>query len=73
MALIRSQEQTFPLASNYISYYFAPVFRLILSLLTRIFLPYLRGLCSSELGLLFFPGNKYIFASIWVIGAQPAT
>ena len=29
-----TKEQTFPLTSNYISYYFAPVFRLFLSLLT---------------------------------------
>jgi len=49
-----TKEQTFPLTSNYISYYFAPVFRLFLSLLTWIILPYLRGLYSFELGLLFF-------------------
>ena len=48
----KNREQTFPLTSNYISYYFDPVFRLFLSLLIRIILPYLRGLYSLELGLL---------------------
>ena len=49
-----SKEQTFPLTSNYISYYFAPVFSLFLSLLIWIIIPYLRGIYSFELGLLFF-------------------
>nr|WGO58132.1 NADH dehydrogenase subunit 1 [Centrocolumna evidens] len=47
-------EQTFPLMSNYLSYYFAPVFGLFLSLLTWLIIPYFSGLYSFELGLLFF-------------------
>nr|YP_010946465.1 NADH dehydrogenase subunit 1 [Caeparia donskoffi]WGO57183.1 NADH dehydrogenase subunit 1 [Caeparia donskoffi] len=49
-----SKEQTFPLMSNYISYYFAPIFSLFLSLLVWMISPYLSGLFSFELGLLFF-------------------
>lgn len=49
-----SKEQTFPLTSNYISYYFAPIFSLFLSLLLWIVFPYLRGFYSFELGVLFF-------------------
>nr|AVN67496.1 NADH dehydrogenase subunit 1 [Panchlora nivea] len=49
-----TKEQTFPLTSNYICYYFAPVFSLFLSLLIWMILPYLSGLYSFELGLLFF-------------------
>nr|AVN67959.1 NADH dehydrogenase subunit 1 [Parcoblatta bolliana] len=49
-----TKEQTFPMMSNYISYYFAPVFSLFLSLLVWMIMPYLSGLHSFELGLLFF-------------------
>nr|UBN08815.1 NADH dehydrogenase subunit 1 [Neogeoscapheus dahmsi] len=49
-------EQTFPLVSNYISYYFAPIFSLFLSLLIWMIIPYLSGLYFFELGLLFFLG-----------------
>lgn len=49
-----TKEQTFPLISNFLSYYFAPVFRLFLALLTWIIIPYFSGLYSFELGLLFF-------------------
>nr|YP_010946335.1 NADH dehydrogenase subunit 1 [Anisolampra panfilovi]WGO57053.1 NADH dehydrogenase subunit 1 [Anisolampra panfilovi] len=49
-----TSEQTFPLVSNYISYYFAPIFSLFLSLLIWMIIPYLSGLYSFELGLLFF-------------------
>nr|YP_010946738.1 NADH dehydrogenase subunit 1 [Panesthia strelkovi]WGO57469.1 NADH dehydrogenase subunit 1 [Panesthia strelkovi] len=49
-----TSEQTFPLMSNYISYYFAPVFNLFLSLLIWMVIPYMSGLYSFELGLLFF-------------------
>nr|UBN08893.1 NADH dehydrogenase subunit 1 [Panesthia parva] len=51
-----TKEQTFPLMSNYISYYFAPVFSLFLSLLVWMIIPYLSGLYFFELGLLFFLG-----------------
>nr|YP_010946764.1 NADH dehydrogenase subunit 1 [Pseudophoraspis kabakovi]WGO57521.1 NADH dehydrogenase subunit 1 [Pseudophoraspis kabakovi] len=49
-----TSEQTFPLVSNYISYYFAPIFSLFLALLIWMIIPYLSGLYSFELGLLFF-------------------
>nr|YP_010946491.1 NADH dehydrogenase subunit 1 [Cyrtonotula maculosa]WGO57209.1 NADH dehydrogenase subunit 1 [Cyrtonotula maculosa] len=49
-----TSEQTFPLVSNYISYYFAPIFSLFLSLLIWMIIPFLSGLYSFELGLLFF-------------------
>nr|AVN67677.1 NADH dehydrogenase subunit 1 [Symploce macroptera] len=49
-----TSEQTFPLMSNYLSYYFAPVFSLFLSLLMWLIIPYFSGLYSFELGLLFF-------------------
>nr|YP_010946699.1 NADH dehydrogenase subunit 1 [Malaccina sinica]WGO57417.1 NADH dehydrogenase subunit 1 [Malaccina sinica] len=49
-----SSEQTFPLISNYIIYYFAPVFSLFLSLLVWVLMPYMSGLNSFELGLIFF-------------------
>nr|AVN67476.1 NADH dehydrogenase subunit 1 [Gromphadorhina sp. B040]AVN68246.1 NADH dehydrogenase subunit 1 [Gromphadorhina sp. Pvii] len=51
-----TSEQTFPLTSNYISYYFAPVFSLFLSLMIWMIMPYMSGLYSFELGLLFFLG-----------------
>nr|AVN67388.1 NADH dehydrogenase subunit 1 [Elliptorhina chopardi] len=51
-----TKEQTFPLSSNYISYYFAPVFSLFLSLVIWMIIPYSSGLYSFELGLLFFLG-----------------
>nr|AVN67992.1 NADH dehydrogenase subunit 1 [Macropanesthia sp. B115] len=49
-----TKEQTFPLMSNYITYYFAPVFSLFLSLFIWMIIPYLSGFYSFELGLLFF-------------------
>nr|YP_010946556.1 NADH dehydrogenase subunit 1 [Episymploce wulingensis]WGO57274.1 NADH dehydrogenase subunit 1 [Episymploce wulingensis] len=49
-----TKEQTFPLMSNYLSYYFAPIFSLFLALLTWLIIPYFSGLYSFELGLLFF-------------------
>nr|UQJ75117.1 NADH dehydrogenase subunit 1 [Neotermes sp.] len=49
-----SSEQYFPLVSNYLSYYFAPVFGLFLSLLIWVLIPYFSGFVSFELGLLFF-------------------
>nr|AVN67255.1 NADH dehydrogenase subunit 1 [Laxta sp. AUS2] len=51
-----TSEQLSPLVSNYISYYFAPVFSLFLSLLVWMIIPYLSGFFSFELGLLFFLG-----------------
>nr|URX53240.1 NADH dehydrogenase subunit 1 [Neotermes nr. kartaboensis] len=49
-----SSEQYFPLVSNYLSYYFSPVFGLCLSLLVWVLVPYFSGFVSFELGLLFF-------------------
>nr|YP_001256925.1 NADH dehydrogenase subunit 1 [Reticulitermes virginicus]ABN10482.1 NADH dehydrogenase subunit 1 [Reticulitermes virginicus]ABN10495.1 NADH dehydrogenase subunit 1 [Reticulitermes virginicus]WHM51757.1 NADH dehydrogenase subunit 1 [Reticulitermes virginicus] len=49
-----SSEQSFPLVSNYLVYYFSPVFGLFLSLLVWLLIPYLSGFISFELGLLFF-------------------
>nr|YP_001256899.1 NADH dehydrogenase subunit 1 [Reticulitermes flavipes]ABN10430.1 NADH dehydrogenase subunit 1 [Reticulitermes flavipes] len=49
-----SSEQYFPLFSNYLVYYFSPVFGLFLSLLVWLLIPYLSGFISFELGLLFF-------------------
>nr|UQJ75195.1 NADH dehydrogenase subunit 1 [Epicalotermes aethiopicus] len=49
-----TSEQYFPLVSNYLCYYFSPVFSLFLSLLVWVLIPYFSGFFSFELGLLFF-------------------
>jgi NADH-ubiquinone oxidoreductase chain 1 len=49
-----TKEQTYPLLSNYISYYFSPVFSLFLSLLVWICIPIFIKLFSFNIGLLFF-------------------
>nr|QZK21323.1 NADH dehydrogenase subunit 1 [Amitermes sp. ANIC 0041] len=49
-----SSEQYFPLVSNYLIYYFSPIFGFFLSLLIWLLIPYLSGFISFELGLLFF-------------------
>nr|QXT44335.1 NADH dehydrogenase subunit 1 [Hoplognathotermes subterraneus] len=49
-----SSEQYFPLVSNYLIYYFSPIFGFFLSLLVWLLIPYLSGFISFELGLLFF-------------------
>nr|UQJ75247.1 NADH dehydrogenase subunit 1 [Glyptotermes sp.] len=49
-----TSEQYFPLVSNYLSYYFSPVFSLFLSLLVWVLIPYFSGFITFELGLLFF-------------------
>nr|UHM24611.1 NADH dehydrogenase subunit 1 [Anopheles sinensis] len=49
-----TKEQTYPLLSNYISYYFSPIFSLFLSLLMWMCIPYLIKLYSFNLGVLFF-------------------
>nr|YP_009351611.1 NADH dehydrogenase subunit 1 [Hirtitermes hirtiventris]AQP30061.1 NADH dehydrogenase subunit 1 [Hirtitermes hirtiventris] len=49
-----SSEQYFPIVSNYLIYYFSPIFGLFLSLLVWLLIPYLSGFISFELGLLFF-------------------
>lgn len=49
-----TKEQTYPLLSNYIFYYFSPIFSLFLSLLIWMRIPYLIKLYSFNLGVLFF-------------------
>ena len=49
-----TREQYFPLVSNYLIYYFSPIFGFFLSLLVWLLIPYLSGFASFELGLLFF-------------------
>nr|UJG45539.1 NADH dehydrogenase subunit 1 [Monoclona rufilatera] len=49
-----TKEQTYPIVSNYLSYYFSPIFSLFLSLLIWMMMPYFMKLFSFNLGLLFF-------------------
>nr|YP_010981203.1 NADH dehydrogenase subunit 1 [Aplomya metallica]WOE90333.1 NADH dehydrogenase subunit 1 [Aplomya metallica] len=49
-----TKEQTYPVLSNYISYYFSPVFSLFLSLLVWMSMPMFVKLFSFNLGILFF-------------------
>nr|UQJ73420.1 NADH dehydrogenase subunit 1 [Diamesa sp. 8XL] len=49
-----TKEQTYPLMSNYLTYYFSPVFSLFLSLFIWLCIPYLVKLYSFNLGVLFF-------------------
>lgn len=49
-----TKEQTYPLLSNYISYYFSPIFSLFLSLLVWMCIPIFIKLFSFNLGILFF-------------------
>nr|QIA59071.1 NADH dehydrogenase subunit 1 [Neurigona sp. PH-2020] len=49
-----SKEQTYPLVSNYLCYYFSPIFSLFLALTTWLCIPLLVKLYSFDLGVLFF-------------------
>nr|YP_010999469.1 NADH dehydrogenase subunit 1 [Hetaerina titia]WPM98311.1 NADH dehydrogenase subunit 1 [Hetaerina titia] len=49
-----NKEQTFPSSSNYMPYYFSPVFSLFISLLCWVVMPFYGGLFTYSLGLLFF-------------------
>nr|ASM82617.1 NADH dehydrogenase subunit 1 [Amphinemura sp. FS-2017] len=49
-----TKEQTYPVLSNYLPYYFSPVFSLFLSLLVWMIIPYGTGLYAFNLGLIFF-------------------
>nr|YP_010414505.1 NADH dehydrogenase subunit 1 [Nepsalus petrophilus]URT60658.1 NADH dehydrogenase subunit 1 [Nepsalus petrophilus] len=49
-----TKEQTYPIVSNYLSYYMSPVISLFLSLLIWMIFPYLTNLYNFNLGLLFF-------------------
>nr|AMW67838.1 NADH dehydrogenase subunit 1 [Fontecilla graphicus] len=49
-----TKEQTYPIMSNYLSYYISPIMSFFLSLLIWMIYPYLTNLFSFNLGLLFF-------------------
>lgn len=49
-----TKEQTYPLISNYLRYYFSPIFSLFISLIIWIIMPYFIKIYSFNLGLLFF-------------------
>ncbi len=49
-----TKEQTYPITSNYIIYYFSPIFSLFISLIIWICMPFLIKLFSFNLGVLFF-------------------
>nr|QHW07040.1 NADH dehydrogenase subunit 1 [Choreutis emplecta] len=49
-----SKEQTYPLMSNYLCYYFSPVVSFMMSLLIWIMIPYYFNMISFNLGFLFF-------------------
>nr|AIW65002.1 NADH dehydrogenase subunit 1 [Celenna sp. MT-2014] len=49
-----TKEQTFPIYSNYLCYYFSPVVSFNLSLLIWMLIPYYFNLVSFNLGILFF-------------------
>nr|QRV62438.1 NADH dehydrogenase subunit 1 [Graptodytes pietrii] len=49
-----TKEQTFPLMSNYIMYYYSPIVSLFLSLLMWVIIPYLMGLFMFNLSMLMF-------------------
>jgi len=56
--------QYFPLFSNYLIYYFSPIFGFFLSLFVWLLIPYLSGFISFELGLLFFFWLALVLVSI---------
>lgn len=49
-----TKEQTYPVVSNYFSYYISPIFSLFLSLLVWMCFPYFIKLFSFNLGIIFF-------------------
>nr|YP_009539798.1 NADH dehydrogenase subunit 1 [Suhpalacsa longialata]AYP72736.1 NADH dehydrogenase subunit 1 [Suhpalacsa longialata]QNH82866.1 NADH dehydrogenase subunit 1 [Suhpalacsa sp. XXL-2020] len=49
-----TKEQTYPITSNYLSYYISPIVSLFLSLMVWMVFPYLTNLYNFNLGLLFF-------------------
>nr|AUO29239.1 NADH dehydrogenase subunit 1 [Enallagma cyathigerum] len=49
-----NKEQTFPMSSNYLPYYFSPIFSLFISLFCWMTMPFYFGLFSFNFGLLFF-------------------
>nr|YP_004935230.1 NADH dehydrogenase subunit 1 [Protoplasa fitchii]AET13055.1 NADH dehydrogenase subunit 1 [Protoplasa fitchii] len=49
-----TKEQTYPIVSNYLMYYFSPIFSLFLALLVWLCIPFFIKLYSFNLGILFF-------------------
>nr|QDP18053.1 NADH dehydrogenase subunit 1 [Poekilocerus bufonius] len=49
-----TKEQAIPFVSNYLLYYFSPIFSLMISLFTWLVFPYLTYMCSFTYGFLFF-------------------
>nr|QOL00542.1 NADH dehydrogenase subunit 1 [Atlanticus sinensis] len=49
-----SSEGTYPMVSNYLLYYFSPIFSLFLALVTWMIYPFLTSLFTFNLGILFF-------------------
>nr|CAH59845.1 NADH dehydrogenase subunit 1 [Zygaena graslini] len=49
-----TKEQTYPMFSNYLSYYFSPIVSFILSLMVWLLIPYYFNMISFNLGLMFF-------------------
>nr|APT41465.1 NADH dehydrogenase subunit 1 [Evandromyia infraspinosa] len=49
-----TKEQTYPMVSNYLMYYFSPIFSLFLALLLWMCIPYWIKLYSFNLGIMFF-------------------
>lgn len=49
-----TKEQTFPMISNFLIYYFSPIFSLFLSLIVWLCVPFLIKIFSFNLGILFF-------------------
>nr|YP_009110236.1 NADH dehydrogenase subunit 1 [Pseudoxya diminuta]AIW64992.1 NADH dehydrogenase subunit 1 [Pseudoxya diminuta] len=48
------KEQPIPIMSNYLFYYFSPVFNLMISLVIWVIFPYMTYMCSFSYGFLFF-------------------
>jgi NADH-ubiquinone oxidoreductase chain 1 len=64
-----TKEQYFPLVSNYLIYYFSPIFGVFLSLLVWLLVPYLSGFISFELGVffgLYYSWGLYCY-NCWVV------
>nr|YP_010564330.1 NADH dehydrogenase subunit 1 [Parapediasia teterrellus]UYX62353.1 NADH dehydrogenase subunit 1 [Parapediasia teterrellus] len=49
-----TKEQTYPMFSNYLCYYFSPVISFVLSLMIWMLIPYYFNFISFNLGILFF-------------------
>lgn len=49
-----TKEQTLPVLSNFLPYYLSPIFRLFISLVIWVVLPYRFGIINFNIGILFF-------------------